>query len=219
MPSLFLLHWSVISGKILKRVIDIAESKDIFFLSDETYRDLSYDKPLPAAASLSPKAISISSMSKCYGLPGIRIGWLASQSKEIIQEVLTVREQITITNNALGEEIAFSVLKRKKEFLEKAKKHVLNNFNTVKEWMRKQENLEWIVPEAGVVSFPRIKSGVITDPENLYRNLAEKHKTFVVPGRCFEMDNSHFRLGYGGTPEELKIGLKNLESAIEDVKN
>ena len=122
---------SVISGKTLKRVIDIAESKNIFFLSDETYRDLSYSKPLQAAASLSHKAISISSMSKCYGLPGIRIGWLASKSEKIIQEALTVREQITITNNALGEEIAFSVLKRKEEFLNKAREHVEENFNTV----------------------------------------------------------------------------------------
>ncbi|MFC1724282.1 aminotransferase class I/II-fold pyridoxal phosphate-dependent enzyme, partial [candidate division KSB1 bacterium] len=210
---------SMISEETLQRLIKIAESGNIYFLLDETYRELTYGEKLPPAASLSPKAISISSMSKCYGLPGIRIGWVASGSKEIIDGVLAVREQVTITNNAVGEEIAFTVLNKKAHFIKRAKDHVKTNFDIVSAWMKMQENLEWITPEAGVVSFPRIKPGITGEPENLYRSLAEKHRTFVIPGRCFEMDNSHFRLGYGGTPDELKTGLKHLGSALEEVKN
>ena len=85
--------------------------------------------------------------------------------------------------------------------------------------MKEQDHLEWILPEAGVVSFPRIKNRKIKEPENLYRILAEKYKTFVVPGRCFEMDNIHFRLGYGGTSDELKTGLNNFKLALKDIKS
>ena len=76
---------SMISGKELKSIIDLVESQGIYLLFDETYRDMAFDEQiLPPAASLSPRAISISSMSKCYGLPGIRTGWLVSSDKFIL---------------------------------------------------------------------------------------------------------------------------------------
>lgn len=207
---------SVISRNILEQVISLAEERDLYLLVDETYRDLSYDRPLPAAASLSRKAISISSMSKCYGLPGIRIGWLAAQDREIVRRVLAVREQVTIANNALSEEIAVSVLQKRREFLDRAKKHLQANLEVVSSWMEKRRELEWILPRAGVVSFPRIKSAGIREPEKLFRLLVEKFQTFVVPGRCFEMDNRFFRLGFGGEREEIESGLANLAKAIEE---
>ncbi|MFC1553512.1 aminotransferase class I/II-fold pyridoxal phosphate-dependent enzyme, partial [candidate division KSB1 bacterium] len=210
---------SMISKDSLEQIIEIAESNDIYFLFDETYRDLSYGEKLPAAAELSPKAISISSMSKCYGLPGIRIGWLASKSKEIVDGVLAVREQITITNSAMGEEIALRTLEQKDHHIKNAIDHVNKNFNIVCNWIKERNELEWIKPEAGVVSLPHLKTGILDDPEILYRTLVEKYKTFVIPGRCFELDNSYFRLGYGGTTEELKAGLENFRNALDEVKN
>ena len=209
---------SMITEEALHEVIKIAEDNDIFLLFDETYRDMAFGEPLPAAASLSPKVISISSMSKVYGLPGIRIGWMATKSKSIIDSSLAIREQVSITNGAISEEIAIQVLNRRDEFLRRARDHVARNFQIVSDWMKEQNDLEWIAPEAGVVSLPKIISEEIKDPEAVYRLLAEKYKSFVIPGRCFEMDNSFFRLGYGGTSDELKIGLQNIENALKDVK-
>ena len=208
---------AMISEKNLEEVIELVESRELFLLFDETYRELHYESPLPWAASLSPKVVSISSMSKSYGLPGIRIGWLATQSKTLIDAVLTVREQVTITNGAVSEEIAMSVLQRKEEFLQRARKHVQKNFQIVNTWMESQEALEWIPPEAGVVCLPRIRKDTTSDPESAYRLLADKYKTFVIPGRCFEMDNRFFRLGYGGTSEELEVGLRNIGLALEEI--
>lgn len=208
---------AMISEKNLEEVIELVESRNIFLLFDETYRELHYGSPLPWAASLSPKVVSISSMSKSYGLPGIRIGWLATQSKTIIDAVLAIREQVTITNGAMSEEIAMSVLQRKEEFLQRARKHVQKNFQIVKTWMESQEELEWIPPEAGVVCLPRITKDATSDAELAYRLLADKYKTFVIPGRCFEMDNRFFRLGYGGISEELEVGLKNIGCALEEI--
>jgi aspartate/methionine/tyrosine aminotransferase len=169
-------------------------------------------------ASLSPRVISISSMSKSYGLPGIRIGWLATQAKEILASVLAIREQVTITNGAISEAVALSVLRRKDDFIKRAKQHVHANFQIVKSWMKQQDDLEWIPPQAGVVTLPRIKAEGISDPETVYRRLTEAYSSFVIPGRCFEMDNHYFRLGYGGTAEELETGLANITQTLEDVK-
>jgi len=208
---------AMISEETLHKVISLAESRKIFLLFDETYRELAYGKPLPWAASLSKNVISISSMSKSYGIPGIRTGWLACESQQITDAVLAIREQLTITNGAISEEIAFWVLQEKDKYLKKARDHVRKNFHIVGDWMKEQKDLEWIPPQAGVVALPRVRNESISDPEKLYRSLAEKHKTFVIPGRCFELDNHCFRLGYGGTTDELRVGLQNIDKALKEV--
>ncbi len=208
---------SMISADELEKYVEFAEENNAYLMLDETYRELAFETRLPGAASLSPKVISISSMSKCYGLPGIRTGWLASSSKEFLDMALAIREQISITNGAINEEIAFQTLNRKDEFLNFAKKHIKKNFDLVTDWIGQQDTLEWIKPEKGVVSLPRIKKGSCSDPEDVYKLLAEKYKTFVVPGRCFEMDNHHFRFGFGGSYEEIEKGLHNINSALGDI--
>ena len=209
---------SMITKKTLEKLIEIAESNNCYLISDKTYRELSFKDKLPPAASLSPKAISISTMSKAYGLPGIRIGWIATQDKKLIESIIAIREQVTICNSAIGEAIAIHVLEnKKKEILEYARKHAMKNLKIVEEWIERQSNiLEWIKPEAGVVAFPRFKN-ISIDPEKIYVTLAEKYKTFVIPGRCFEMDNYFFRIGYGGNTENLTIGLKNIERALREL--
>lgn len=207
---------SMISTDELEALVGFAESRRVHLLFDETYRHLSFGAPLPPAALLSPWAISVTSMSKCYGLPGIRMGWLATRSQIVLDGVLAVREQVTITNTALSEAIALSVLSRREDFLERARTHVATNFAIVRDWMATQGRLEWVMPEGGVVALPRFREDALEgDPEHLYRQLAEDQEVFVVPGRCFEVDNRHFRLGFGGTSDELRTGLGRIGAVLE----
>jgi aspartate/methionine/tyrosine aminotransferase len=189
----------------------------VYLLFDETYRDLDFKNALPPAATLSQKAISVSTMSKCYGLPGIRVGWLATQDQSILDAILTIREQVTITNNALGEAIALHVLRDRDKHLDRARRHVEANRTLVTDWIKEHPDFEWVAPEAGVVGLPRIRQGVDVDPEALYRLLAEKYKTFAVPGRCFGLDNRYFRLGFGATRNEIEKGLENLDCALAEL--
>lgn len=206
---------SMISPAELEAIVDFAETRRIHLLFDETYRQMAFGATLPTAASMSPWAISVTSMSKCYGLPGIRMGWLATRSQAVLDGVLAVREQVTITNAALSEAIATSVLQRRGEFLQRARAHVAANFSIVCEWMATQPRLEWIVPQGGVVALPRFRDDALDeDPESLYVALARDHRVFVVPGRCFEMDNRHFRLGFGGTATELRDGLERVGQVL-----
>jgi len=211
---------SMISEKDLHRVIELVESHDTFLLFDETYRHMAPDENLlPPAASLSSNVISIASMSKCYGLPGIRTGWLATKRPFILDSAVAIREQLSISNNSLSEEIALSVLRRKDKFLTDARSRIEPNRQLVADWMSRQSDFEWVYPEAGVVCFPRIKKDVDVNPEELYRLLAEKYRTFVVPGRCFEMDERHFRIGFGADQEEIETGLSNLNRALAELSS
>jgi aspartate/methionine/tyrosine aminotransferase len=208
---------SMITADELQELVEFVEERGIYLLFDETYREMDFQRTLPPAATLSDRVISISSMSKCYGLPGIRIGWAATQNQAILDQLLAIREQVSICNNAVGETIAHYVLERKEAFLAQAQAHIEHNHRLVSRWMAQQDRLEWIDPPVGVVAFPRIKAEVEVDPERLYRTLAEQWKTFVVPGRCFEMDNRYFRLGFGGTPRDIEGGLHNLGQALEEL--
>ena len=205
---------SMITERALQDAVELAESRNIYLMFDETYRELAFGDRLPGAASLSSRVIAISSMSKSYGLPGIRIGWLATTSQEVLDSVLAIREQVSIANGAINEEIASKVLERQDEFVQRARQHVAANFDVVRAWMNTQETLQWIPPEAGVVALPKIKSTTPMEPDSFYQRLVDEYKTFVIPGRCFEMDNHYFRLGYGGTMGELKRGLENIGNAL-----
>lgn len=205
---------SVITEDELKHVLDMVEERNIYLLMDETYRDLTLGKqPPPTAASLSSNAVSVSTMSKVYGVPGIRIGWSACLDENVIRGVLNVREQKTICNSALNEAIALQLLNQKEEHLMDIKKRVNTNVAILLEWIKDQDELDLIAPEGGVTCFPRYKES----SEVLCRLLVEKYRTFTVPGYCFKM-GSFFRVGFGGETEELKKGLEKLELATKEIK-
>ncbi|TFG31223.1 aminotransferase class I/II-fold pyridoxal phosphate-dependent enzyme, partial [Candidatus Thorarchaeota archaeon] len=204
---------SVITHDELKEAIEIAESAGAYLMVDETYRDMIFDKPPPLAATLSPNAISLTSMSKTWGLPGIRIGWVVADTP-IVEAIRAVREQVTICNSSIGEAIAKSVLEKKDSLLSGLRRSMFSNYSIVKDWMENQSWLEWIEPKSGVVCAPRLKRGGSTD--ELCQLLVTKYRTFTVPGSRMELDG-HFRLGFGGEQEELVKGLDQLNLALKEI--
>jgi aspartate/methionine/tyrosine aminotransferase len=207
---------SVLSQGGLEAVLEMVSRYGGRLVYDETYRDLTYSGGAHSAASLSEDAVSIASMSKVYGLPGIRIGWIATRDRELLEALVAAREQMSICNSAIGEAIAAEVLDRRDEIVEETRRRIRDNREVVARWMALQDQLEWVEPEAGVVCFPRLRPGAVRDPESLYRDLVERWKVFVVPGRCFEQDNSFFRIGFGGDREELEAGLARLGEALRE---
>lgn len=204
---------SVITKSELKEAIEIAEDAGAYLMVDETYRDMMFDNPPPLAATMSPNAISLTSMSKTWGLPGIRIGWVVADTS-IIEAIRAVREQVTICNSSLGEAIALSVLEKREQLLRGLRKSMLSNFEILKEWMDNQEWLEWIEPKSGVVGAPRLTRGGSTD--ELCKLLVTKYRTFTVPGSHMELDG-HLRIGFGGEHEELVKGLDQLQLALKEI--
>lgn len=207
----------VITESELKEVIQIVEENNCYLLFDETYRDMSFTPKIPLAATLSDKVISISSVSKAYGLPGIRMGWLICQNEKLINTFLAAKEQIYICNSVVDEEIAYIFLKDKENHFKKINEHILQNFQVLENFIDKQNYLEWVRPSGGVVCFPRIKENINVDIEKFYNILNNKYQTYVGPGHWFEMDKRFMRIGYGWSDKkQLSQGLENIKLAIEN---
>jgi aspartate/methionine/tyrosine aminotransferase len=208
---------TVLSRESLEKILKIAGQKNIYVLVDETYRDLSFSDPYPLAASLSRNAISVSSVSKAYGLPGLRLGWLVSQDEDLMETFLAAKEQIFITNSVLDEEATFRFLKEKENYWKAIKQHIDVNYSVLEKWMEKENRLEWVKPAGGVVCFPRIKNAGAFNSVRFYDLLLNKYGTLVGPGHWFEMPDHYMRIGYAWPKrEELENGLRGISGALDE---
>ncbi len=199
----------------LRAVVALVEAHPTArLLVDETYREMTFGGPLPLVASLSERAIGVSSLSKTDGLPGIRMGWLMTRDRALLGRFLAAKEQILITNSVVDEAIAEVALRRRPERLPVILAGIAAALGTVRGWMAEQDVFEWVEPRGGVVGFPRFRDGVNVDLEGFYRRLLEPHGTVVGPGHWFEQPDRSFRLGYGWpTPADLERGLAGLAAA------
>lgn len=210
---------AMISEEKLKQVVEVIEKQNCFLLLDETYRDMCFVKPLPVAATLSDKVISVSSMSKSYGLPGIRIGWLICRNKKLMETFLAAKEQIFITNSVIDEEVAYRYLRDKEKFYTPVKQTIKRNFEVIKNFMQNQQVLEWVEPKGGCVCFPGIKKEINVDVNKFHEILLNKYSTYVGPGHWFEEDDRYMRIGYSwDKTEKLAKGLNNILKAVEETK-
>jgi aspartate/methionine/tyrosine aminotransferase len=198
----------------LEELVSVVESHPTArLLVDETYRELAYGEVLPPAASLSPRVIAVSSMSKTYGLPGLRIGWLTCRDEELMETFLAAKEQIFISGAVIEEELTARVHERRASILEHVRTSVRANLDLVRDWIGADRHFEWVQPAAGVVGFPRLRDEA-ADVDRFYGELFDVHGTYVGPGHWFDEDRRYFRLGFGWPPpEELERGLAALTSA------
>ncbi len=201
----------------LEEVVSIVESRGYLLLFDETYREMAYGGALPPAASISPNVVSVASLSKSYGLPGIRMGWAITKDKDLQELFLAAKEQIFICNSVIDEEFAFRALSDKASILPRIFENNLKAFNVVKNWMAGQDVLEWVEPLGGVVCFPRIKESAGINIDQFYKTLNGKYSTHVGPGHWFEMPKSYMRIGYGWPSHaDLASGLERISKALSE---
>ncbi len=198
----------------LHALVELAERSGAVLLVDETYRDLTHGEPLPMAATLSNRAISVSSMSKAYGLPGLRVGWAVCRDPQLAETLLAAKEQIVICGPTLDEAIAGRVLCDRDRILPPILDEVRTRLGIVRDWIEAQDVFEWIEPSGGVVGLVRFAPGFAVDTTRFYETLLAEAGTYVGPGHWFEVDDRHFRLGFGWpTRTELRAGLAGLSAA------
>jgi aspartate/methionine/tyrosine aminotransferase len=199
----------------LRGLADLAANRGCRLLVDETYRDLSFDGPLPLAASLGAHVISVSSLSKAYGVPGIRIGWLISQDPALQEVFLAASEQISICGSVMDEWVAEQIMENRQAILQPRLVEMRRRLDLVTGWMADEDGLEWVKPSGGVVCFPRMTVEPAGGTDGFYRRLLEDHGAYVGPGHWFERPDSYFRVGYGWpTSDELEAGLKAISAAL-----
>ena len=159
-------------------------------------------------------------MSKAYGLPGLRMGWLICRDKQLMETFLAAKEQIFITNSVVDEEIACHYLRNKEKLFPPVQATILKNFSIMKNFMQEQDMLEWIEPQGGCVCFPRIKKEININTDQFHEVLLHKYSTYVGRGHWFEEDDRYMRIGYSwDKTEKLEKGLENILKAIEETKS
>ncbi len=199
-------------------LVELCDRRGIWLYSDEVYRGLELDttKRLPQAGDLSPRAISLNVMSKAYGLPGLRIGWLACQDRSLLSRLERAKHYTTICNAGPSEFLATLALRNAEAVTARNRRIMHDNLPALQAMMKRCEGIvEWSAPDGGCVMFPRYlgADGVEAFAESLVR----ERSAVVLPASVYasqllEIPRDRFRIGMGrANPEE---GWAQLEAHL-----
>lgn len=207
----------VLSEATLRAIVELAEQRGCRVLVDETYADMTFGEKPQSAVSMSDRVIAVSSLSKTYGVPGIRVGWVVSRDATLMQLLLAAKEQIGICGSVIDESIALQVLACAASWRRQNDARLRSALQVVSEWMANEPVMEWVEPRGGCVCFPRMRAAAGIDVDRFYELLNGKYGTYVGPGHWFGMPRTFMRIGFGWPlPDELSGGLESISRALQD---
>jgi capreomycidine synthase len=178
-----------------------------YLVWDNAFAELVYEgQPLPDPRLYYDRTISLGTLSKAYGLPGLRVGWCLAAS-DVLARLVQLRDYITLHLSPLVEFIAQRAIEKAGLLLDIRRRQAQVNLNILEEWARLREDVEWSSPMGGVCAFLRLHG--ISNTETFCHNLAQIDKVLLVPGTCFNHPQ-HVRLGFGGRTSDLEEGLVRL---------
>lgn len=188
---------------LLKEIILNYKGYTIF---DEHYRFLDYNSELGfSGALLNEKCIATGSITKCFGVTGLRIGWIVAD-KKLIEKARSFKDYLTHTVNPISEFIAYEIIKKRKEILTPIKYSIQQNIEI---FYKAAHDLPFIQsfrkPDGGLVSIAKLKEGVLS--EYYSDELLKQCDIFVLPANNFEQEG-WIRIGFGETPERFKAGIE-----------
>lgn len=204
-------HVAVPLGQI-RAAAEIASDKGAKLLIDEMFLDAAF-KPQRSAAGLSGVIVT-ASVSKIYGLGGIRTGWMIAD-KETARQCQLAKNLNTGASPFLGEQMnGYALVKGRNVLLKRFMAIARRNHSIVNSWIKENSDIvQWIPPAGGFLSFPIYKGKL--DSVKLCTNIVKKHKLLLCPGTYFGMD-WHFRMAYRMPPPLLKEALGVLETALRE---
>jgi aspartate/methionine/tyrosine aminotransferase len=183
---------------VFHEVVRIAREVGASLLSDEVYRGLEHDSEdrLPAAVDVYERAVSIGVMSKSFGLPGLRIGWIATHDGELLKRALHFKDYTTICNSAPSEVLALVALRAREKLLARNLGTVRGNLPHAERFFAEWQGIfDWVRPRAGCLAFPRLLAELPID--TLCEDLARSEGVMLLPGTVYGHEGNFFRLGFG----------------------
>jgi aspartate/methionine/tyrosine aminotransferase len=197
---------------VLGQIGVMAEAIGAQVLVDEVYLEAQHDEsPTPqTAARLGDAFVITSSLTKAYGLAGLRCGWILA-SRQSSERIRTTRDIVDGSGPFVAEHLAVRAFESLDRLKLRARAILAANFAALRSMVESNPRLEWVPPVAGTTAFPRV-SGV-ADTSELVNRLVEDYDTIVVPGRFFQTPE-HIRISFGGKIEMVKEALARLDRAL-----
>ncbi|HJK86387.1 MAG TPA: aminotransferase class I/II-fold pyridoxal phosphate-dependent enzyme [Candidatus Megaira endosymbiont of Nemacystus decipiens] len=188
----------VIQEDELKSLIDICESKGIWLFSDEVYRLLGTPNSFwaPPVACLYGRGVSLGVMSKAFGMPGLRVGWIACQDKMMLKKIEYMKHYTSICNSAPAEVLSLIALRNKNKILQRNNKIVTKNLKLLDRFFTEYKHLfEWVRPQGGCVGFVNYKRNESVDL--FCKRLVNKQSLLLLPASVYSYSGNYFRVGFG----------------------
>jgi len=191
--------------EIYRGVLDLAARHNIYVFSDEVYRELEHDPStrLPAACDLYHRALSLSSVSKTYGLPGLRLGWLACRDTALLQKIVSFKHYTTICASAPSEFLTALAFRHRQKLIDRNLRIVLRNLPQLSAFFSRHADIfDWTPPNASTIGFARLKRG--EDVQAFCDQVVREAGVLLLPGTVYD-EPHHIRFGYGrrNMPESL----------------
>lgn len=196
----------------LKEIGEIARHVGARVLVDEVYIETLFEQTPRTAFHLGREFVITNSLTKTFGLSGLRCGWIFAEP-ELAKRMWLLNDLFAATPVHTGERLSVLAFQQIEELAERAETTLNHNRRLLTDFLDSRSDLETIRPEFGTVMFPRLKTGT---SDELCAVLRDKYETSVVPGRFFEMP-SHFRVGFCGDGDVLREGLSRLGRALDDL--
>jgi hypothetical protein len=195
----------------LRRLGEIAQDVKARVLVDEVYLEAMFEQRPMTAFHLGKEFVTTSSLTKAFGLSGLRCGWIVAE-EELAERMWRLNDLFASTPVHAGERLSVMALSQIDRITSKAKALLETNRKLVNDFLDARDELDAVRTEHGTIVFPRLKRG---NADEFVSLLKEKYETSVVPGRFFE-EPQHFRLGYCCETETLAGGLERLDAALRN---
>lgn len=197
-----------LTDRDLKRLATLAESHGFYVHVDETFRELGFEGTPPSAVQFGNRFVVTSTVTKAYGLGGLRIGWVVA-TPDVLERLKGVKDYTSVCPSAVSEELATWALERREAFLARAAEILKTNRQVARAWIERNPKVEAFLPANGNLCFPKLPVNM----DALAKRLRDQYKVVIAPGRFFGMSD-HFRLGLGGRTADLEKGLMLLDMAM-----
>lgn len=208
---------AVLGEEAMSAIVQAASKVGAWIVADEIYQGAERVGPMtPSFWGRYERTAIVNGLSKAYGLPGLRIGWIVGP-KEFIAKTWPYHDYTTISPGILSDRFARIALSPaiREKILERTRRIIKGNFSLLESWLIKQAGLFSLVPpRAGAIAFARYS--LKTNSTDLVNRLIREKNTLIVPGDHFEMDH-YLRFGFGSEPEYLEKGLARIEELLAEL--
>lgn len=196
-----------------KQIGELASLVGAYVMVDEVYRDILFADAEPCVATLGPQFITTSSLTKSYGLSGLRCGWILC-NPELAERMRRLNDLFGAVGSVPSDTLSVAAFRQLEKLEARTRAMMEPNIKLVHQFLREHEDLlECVVPPRSMIVFPKLKNQA--DAQPLHDQLREL-ETSIVPGKFFEAPR-HFRLGFAVKPEDVEVGLQNLSKVLRQL--